>query len=89
MNRMIKSPTEEIPLVDPRLAAAATLLGGRLARTTQDPGTGRVTFHFQGLAPDFLEQTFNGELMVNLRDYISALDHVNALIAQYRARRAR
>lgn len=80
---------EEIPLVDPRLAAAATLLGARLARTTQDPATGRVTFYFEGLAPDFLEQAFNGDLTVNLRDYLSALDHVNALIAQYRARRHR
>jgi len=87
---MTKSTTpKEVPLVDPRLAAAATLLGGRLARTTQNPATGKVTFIFEGLAPDFLERVFNGEITVNLRDYLGALEHVNALLAQYRARRER
>ena len=87
---MVKSAApDEIPLVDARLAAAAQVLGGRLVRTTEDPATGRITFHFQGLAPDFLEQAFNGNLVVGLREFISALDHVNALLAQYRARRHR
>ncbi len=79
--------TESIPLTDPRLAAAATLLGGRLQEVTQDPASGRVTFHFEGLSPNFLQDTFNGKLTVNLRDYIDALERVQALIAQYRARR--
>ena len=79
--------TESIPLTDPRLAAAATLLGGHLHEVIQDPASGRVTFYFEGLSPNFLQDTFNGKLTVNLRDYIDALERVQALIAQYRARR--
>ncbi len=78
--------TESIPLTDPRLAAAATLLGGHLQEVIQDPASGRVTFYFEGLSPNFLQDTFNGKLTVNLRDYIDALERVQALIAQYRAR---
>ncbi len=79
--------TESMPLTDPRLAAAATLLGGYLQKVTQDPASGRVTFYFEGLSPNFLQDAFNGKLTVNLRDYIDALERVQALIAQYRARR--
>ncbi len=74
------------PLTDPRLAAAATLLGGHLHEVIQDPASGRVTFYFEGLSPNFLQDAFNGKLTVNLRDYIDALERVQALIAQYRAR---
>ena len=79
--------TESMPLTDPRLAAAATILGGHLQKVTQDPSSGRVTFYFEGLSPNFLQDAFNGKLTVNLRDYIDALERVQALIAQYRARR--
>ncbi len=89
MSKMTKSTADEIPLVDPKLAALAALLRGRLQRVTQDPASGKVTFYFQGLPSDFLEQIFNGEVTVNLRDYLSSLEHVQALIAQYRARRGR
>ena len=85
MNKMIES----IPLTDPRLAAAATLLGGHLREVTQDPASGRVTFYFEGLSPNFLTDTFNGKLEVNLRDFIAALDQVMGLIHQFRARRDR
>ncbi len=89
MSKTAQNARGRIPIVDPKLAAAATLLHGHLEHVTQDPTSGKVTFHFQNLPHDFLEQIFNGELTVNLRDYLSALEHVNALIAQYRARRAR
>ncbi len=89
MNKMTKNTADEIPLTDPKLAAAATVEGARLERCTQDPISGRVVFHFRGLSSDFLERIFNGEMQVSLRDYLSALEHTNALIAQYRARRGR
>lgn len=67
----------------------STLLGGRLQRVQQDPTSGRVTLYFEGLSPNFVEQVFNGQLSVNLRDYLNALEQVYVLIGQYRARRGR
>ncbi len=89
MSKVSKNTADETPLVDPKLAAAAPLLGGRLEKVDWDPNLGKVVFHFRGLSPDFLEQVFNDELKVSLKDYLSALEHVNALIAQCRARRGR
>ncbi len=89
MSKVSKNTADETPLTDPKLAAAATLLRGHLSRVTQDPISGKVIFHFRDLPSDFLQQIFNGELQVSLRDYLSALEHANALIAQYRARRGR
>ena len=89
MSKTTKEPTDVTPLVDPKLAAAAPLRGGRLEKVEWDPVLGKVVFHFRGLSPDFLEQVFNDELKISLKDYLSALEHVNALIAQCRARRGR
>ncbi len=89
MSKMTKEPADGTPLVDPKLAAAATLRGGRLEKVAWDPALGKVVFHFRGLSPDFLEQVFNDELKVSLKDYLSALEHVNALIAQCRVGRGR
>ncbi len=75
------------PLTDYRLAAAANVLGGRLLQVVQDPTSGRLTFYFQGLSPTFVDDAFNGDLTINLRDYLNALEQMNMLIAQYRARR--
>ncbi len=80
---------DAIPLTDYRLAAAATLLGGRLQEVTQDPASGRVIFYFEGLSPTFLQDAFNGELTVNLRDYLNALEQVQTLIHQVKAGRHR
>ncbi len=77
------------PLTDHRLAAAATILGGRLQKVLQDPVSGRLTFLFDGLSPTFVEDAFNGELTVNLRDFISALDQVMGLIHQVKAKGGR
>jgi hypothetical protein len=78
--------TMSLPLTDPKLAAAAPLLGGRLSDILHDPRSGRVTFVFDGLPSDFMTRAFNGETVVNLRDYLDALERVHMLIAQYRAR---
>jgi len=75
-----------VPLTDPKLAAAAPLLGGQLSDIVHDPKSGRVTFIFDGLPANFLVCAFNGETVVNLRDYLDALERVQMLIAQYRAR---
>lgn len=80
---------ETTPLTDHKLAAAAPLAGGRLQQIAQDPTTGRLTFIFSDLPPTFVQDVFNGDMTVNLRDYINALEQVHALIAQYRARRER
>ncbi len=89
MNKASKQKNHPTPLTDHRLAAAATILGGRLQNVTQDPVSHRLTFHFEGLSPTFVQDAFNGELTVNLRDYISALDQVMGLIHQFKARRER
>lgn len=86
MSRRMRTPTET-PLTDYKLAAAAAVLGGRLQSVVQDPRSGRLTFNFTDLPAHFVESAFNGEITVNLRDYLSALEHVQVLIAQYRARR--
>jgi hypothetical protein len=79
--------TMTTPITDPKLAAAAPLLGGKLERLDVDSSTGRVTFIFSGLPTDFLEQAFNGGVRVVLKDYIAGLESVQALLAQCRARR--
>jgi hypothetical protein len=84
----MRNMSDELVLSDPKLAAAASVLGGRLRRVSQDP-SGRVVFAFEGLPDDFLASTFNGDVTINLRDYISALEQVQGVIAQYRTRRAR
>ncbi len=89
MNKVSKQKNHPTPLTDHRLAAGATLHGGRLVNVTQDPASGRLTFYFEGLPPNFVQDTFNGELTVNLRDFISALDHIMGLIHQFKARRER
>ena len=90
MSRTKMSKTDNtIPLTDHRLAAGATLHGGRLVNVTQDSASGRLTFYFEGLPPNFIQDAFNGDLTVNLKDFISALDHVMGLIHQFRARRGR
>lgn len=81
--------SQELPLTDYRLAAAATLLGGQLQRVAHDPASGRLIFFFSGLSPTFVQDAFNGELTVNLRDFIAALERVQTLIAQHKARRGR
>lgn len=78
-----------LPLTDPKLAAAAPLLGGRLSEVLVDPRSARVTFLFDGLPADFMEQMFNGQTTVNLRDYLDSLERVQMLIAQFRARAGR
>ena len=77
------------PITDPKLAAAAPLLGGKLERLDLDASSGRVTFIFSNLPTDFLEQAFNGQLRVVLKDYIAGLESVQAVLAQCRARLAR
>jgi len=89
MNKLNKKTNQTIPLTDHRLAAAATILGGRLKDVVQDPVSSRLTFYFEGLPPTFVEDAFNGELTVNLRDFISALDQVMGLIHQVKAKRGR
>ncbi len=44
------------------------------------------TFVFENLPPTFMRDAFNGELTVNVRDFIAALDQVMGLIHQYKAR---
>ncbi len=89
MNKPNKKTNETTPLTDHRLAAGATLHNGRLVNVTQDPASGRLTFHFQGLSPNFSQDVLNGDLTVNLKDFISALDHIMSLIHQFKARRGR
>ena len=89
MNKLNKKTNQTIPLTDHRLAAAATILGGRLQDVVQDPVSGRLTFYFEGLSSTFVQDAFNGELNVNLRDFIAALDQVMGLIHQFKARRGR
>ncbi len=89
MNKRSNKTHDTIPLTDHRLAAGATLHGGRLTNVTQDPASGRLTFYFEDLSPTFIQDTFNGALVVNLRDYIAALDQVMGLIHQFKARRGR
>ena len=89
MNKPNKQTSTLTPLTDHRLAAAATLLGGRLKNVEQDPISHRLTFYFEGLPSTFVQDAFNGELTVNLKDYIAALDQVMGLIHQFRARRGR
>lgn len=81
-----KKPQGPIPLRDHHLAAAARLFGGKLPDVTQDPSSGRLTFFFENLPPNFVQDAFNGELSVNLRDFIAALDQVMGLIHQFKAR---
>lgn len=83
---METAPTATIPLTDLRLAAAAPLQGGKLASVECDPN-GRVTLTFNQMPANFLQAAFNGTIVVNLRDYISQLENVQALVASYRARR--
>ncbi len=89
MSKPNKKTNETTPLTDHRLAAGATLHNGRLTNVTQDPASGRLTFYFEGLSPTFVQDAFNGDLTVNLRDFISALDHIMGLIHQFKARRER
>lgn len=87
MNKPNKKTNYTTPLTDHRLAAAATLRGGRLKNVIQDPTSGRLTFYFENLSPTFVQDAFNGEFNVNLKDYIAALDQVMGLIHQFKARR--
>ena len=89
MNKPNKKTNQITPLTDHRLAAGATLHGGRLVNVTQDSASSRLTFYFEGLSPSFVTDVFNGQLDVNLKDYIAALDQVMGLIHRVRARRAR
>lgn len=82
----MKKTNNTTPLTDPHLAALATVTGGRLERIDQDPASGRLTFVFENLPPTFMRDAFNGELTVNVRDFIAALDQVMGLIHQYKAR---
>lgn len=77
------------PLTDYRLAAAATAVGGHLEDVTEDLSSSRLVFHFTGLSPTFMQDVFNGTMVVPVRDFISALEHVNSLIFQYKARKRR
>lgn len=89
MKKPPKETNETTPLTDHRLAAGATLHGGRLVDVKQDPASGRLTFYFEGLPPNFVTSAFNGDLTVNLKDFISALDHIMSLIHQFKASRGR
>ncbi len=84
---MTKMTHNLTPLTDYRLAAGAVALGGRLERVDQDPASGRLTFFFEGLSPTFVHDAFNGDLTVNLLAFLNALEQMNMLIAQYKARR--
>ncbi len=89
MSKLSKKTNDTIPLTDHRLAAAATIMGGHLQEITQDSTSNRLIFYFDGLPATFVQDAFNGELTVNLRDFIAALDQVMGLIHQFRARRER
>ncbi len=89
MSKPNEKANSSIPLTDHRLAAAATIMGGHLQEITQDPTSNRLIFYFDGLPATFVRDAFNGELTVNLRDFIAALDQVMGLIHQFRARRER
>lgn len=81
--------TKELALTNIKLAAGALCLGGRLQRITEDPASGRLTFHFTGLPAAFLEATVNDDVRVSLRGYMDALERLQGLVVQSRARRAR
>ncbi len=89
MSKRNEKANSSIPLTDHRLAAAATIMGGHLQEITQDPTSNRLIFHFDGLPTTFVQDAFNGELTVNLRDFIAALDQVMSIIHQFRAQRGR
>jgi len=73
-------------LSDPRLAAGALLEdGARLADYLEDGD--RLVFVFEGLSPTFVKDVVNGDVSVCLRSYIAALEHIQSLMAQWRARR--
>ena len=90
MSRTKTNKTDDtMPLTDHRLAAAATVLGGKLRDVVQDPASGRLTFFFEGLSPTFVQDCFNGEIQVSVRDFIAALDQIMGLIHQFKARKGR
>jgi hypothetical protein len=71
---------------DLHLIAAAPLVGGKLEHIDREP-SGRLVFHFLGLPENFLELAFNGDFTVNLAAYVSSLERVHAIVAQYKVRR--
>jgi len=70
---------------DLKIAAAATVLGGRLLRITDDGR--RLTFHFQNLPADFPIQVLTGDVQVSVCRFIAAMEQVHALVAQHRRAR--
>lgn len=73
-------------LTDPKLFAAAVVLGGTLEKVDYDPGSNRVTFYLSGLPATFVQDCFSNKLTIPLTPYLDAIERAYALITQYKAR---
>lgn len=70
---------------DVKTAAAALVLGGTLEQVTDDGH--RLTFHFDNVPDDLPVQILTKDVRVGLAQYITALEQIHGLVAQYRRAR--
>ncbi len=76
------SGTHQFTSSDVKLSACALAAGGKLRAATPD-SNGRLLFSFDGIADDFPLRVESGEVLLQARDFIRAMESVLRLVLQH------
>jgi len=84
MNKPSQAPsgTRQFCSSDVKLSACALAAGGKLREAMPDAG-GRLLFYFDGGDRDFQLQVENGEVLLQARDFVRAMESILRLVSQH------